>query len=460
MAGGRALRQWGQLALQVVLVLTAAGLFQVAADRANVRVDLTPKRDLSLSPITEKILAELTEPLKITAFYARGDRAPVVALLERIAVASPQVQWEAFDLDRYPERARAFDIKQYDRAALEYQGRVRVAQLLPEEYLAGGILAVVRGKSRRLGVTGGHGERKLGGDDASLGGLVAALQAENYAPEMVSLLAGPVPDGTDVLVIAGPEKDFLPLELGHLAEYLDRGGAALVLLDPAPLPKLAAFLGLLGVALRDDVIVDHDRRVLATDGLAPVIEHFRPDNPISHPQANPLQSGVVLPSARSVDVIEPMPPGVQAAGIARTGETAWSMSDAERARRGDQPSRDAGDLPGPVPVMVTVEVEPTTAGARAGRLVVIGDADFSSDAYLDLLGNRDLALNAVAWLAGEEDVLAGVRPKQVPEVDRPLSQLILTEPEARGILFLVAVVMPGIVLLCGLGVVAMRRWRG
>lgn len=460
MASGRALRQWGQLALHVVLILLAAGLFQVAADRTNVRLDLTRAKDLSLSPITEKILGELTAPLKITAFYQRGDRGPIVGLLKRLAMASPQVTWEAFDLDRYPERARSFGIKQYDHAALEYQGRTRVAQVVPEEYLAGGILAVVRGKSRRLGITGGHGERAPGGDDRSLGQLVAALEAENYAPEVVSLIAGPVPDGTDVLVIAGPEKDFLPSEMGHLAEYLQKGGAVLALLDPAPLPKLSAFLELMGVALRNDFIVDHDRRVLATDGLAAVIEQFRPDNPVSHPPTNPLQSGVVLPSARSVDVVDPAPPGIDASGIARTGDTAWSMSDPERARRGEKPSRETGDLPGPVPVMVTVEVEPTSPGARPGRLVVIGDADFSSDAYLDLLGNRDLALNAVAWLAGEEDVLAGVRPKQMAEIDRPLSQLVLTEPEARGILFLVAVVMPGIVLLTGLGVVALRRWRG
>jgi hypothetical protein len=134
--------------------------------------------------------------------------------------------------------------------------------------------------------------------------------------------------------------------------------------------------------------------------------------------------------------------------------------DAARARRGEAPSRESGDLPGPVPVIVMAEVEPTTPGAPPGRLVAIGDADFASDAYIDLLGNRDLALNAVAWLAGEEDVLAGARPKQVPEIDRPLSQLVLTEPQARGILFLVAAVMPGLVLLTGLGVVALRRWRG
>ena len=72
-------------------------------------------------------------------------------------------------------------------------------------------------------------------------------------------------------------------------------------------------------------------------------------------------------------------------------------------------------------------------GARRGRLVVVGDADFASDAYLDLLGNRDLALNAVAWLAGEEALGGRAAEADVPEIMRPLSPLVLTEPQARAI---------------------------
>ena len=84
--------------------------------------------------------------------------------------------------------------------------------------------------------------------------------------------------------------------------------------------------------------------------------------------------------------------------------------------------------------------------APRGRLVVIGDSDFATDAYLDLLGNRDIALNAVAWAGGEE-VLAGERPKDAPEVQRPLSPLVLTEAQARRLLATVAGVLPGLVLL-------------
>jgi len=130
------------------------------------------------------------------------------------------------------------------------------------------------------------------------------------------------------------------------------------------------------------------------------------------------------------------------------------MSDAERARRGEEPSKAAHDVPGPLSVMVVAEVG--GEDGKRGRLVVIGDADFASDAYLDVLGNRDVALNAVAWTAGEQ-VLAGERPKDIPEVQRPLSPLVLTEQQARRLLATVAGIVPGLVLLAGVLVVSYRR---
>jgi hypothetical protein len=68
-------------------------------------------------------------------------------------------------------------------------------------------------------------------------------------------------------------------------------------------------------------------------------------------------------------------------------------------------------------------------------------------------------MNAVAWVAGEEE-LAGVRPKKIPEILRPLSPLVLTETQARRILLAVVVVQPGLVLALGLALAARRRRRG
>jgi len=456
----RATRNWSQLALQVGLLLAGLGLLQVVADRTNRRFDLTPTRSLSLSPVTRKIVAQVTEPLRVTVFFRRQTREQYAGLLERFRVINPRVEFELYDLDRFRDRARGLGVTQYGHAAIEYAGRRVVTPAWPEEQLAGGILRAMRGKSRRLLFTSGHGERTPGGDQEGYGRLASALETENWAPGGHSLFDGRLPAETDLLVVAGPKHDFLPEELDEVARYLKTGGGVLMFLDPVPLPNLSGFLASMGIRLGDDLVVDRERPVLGTDGLAAVVELFKRGNPVSDSSANPIESGVVLPSARTVDVAGQVP-GVDAESIARTGPTAWAMAGADRARRGDEPSEAKHDVPGSASVVVMAEVGTggDGSGHRRGRLIVVGDADFASDAYLDLLGNRDLALNAVAWAGGEES-LTGARNKNVPEVIRPLSPLVLTERQARAVFLAGVVIEPGIVLLAGTTLVGLRRRRG
>jgi gliding motility-associatede transport system auxiliary component len=454
----RAVRGWSQLALQVVLLLLALGLLQLVAERTNRRFDLTPGRALSLSPLTRKLLAEVTRPLKVTVFFRRGTREQYAELLERFHATNPHIDFELYDLDRFPERGRSLGVTQYGRAAIQYEGRRVVVLASPEAELAGGILRALRGNPRRIVFTTGHGERAPSGTSESYGRLINALEAENYAPEDVSLLDGPLPPETAIVVVAGPKHDFLPLELDALAAYLKAGGGVLLLLDPGSLPNVSRFLASMGVVLGDDFVVERERRILGTDGLAAVVELFKRGNPVSDPEANPIESGVVLPSARTVDVLTQVP-GVEAESIARTTPSSWTMADPTRAQRGEEPSQAQHDVPGSASVVVMVEIGGGDGTGRRGRLVAIGDADFASDAYLDLLGNRDLALNAIAWVAGE-DVLTGARTPNVPEVMRPLSPLVLTERQARTVFIASVLIGPGLVLGFGLVVAGVRRYRG
>lgn len=458
MTAGRAVRQWGQLGLHVTLLVGALVCFQTAAERTNRRIDLTVGRELSLSRVTEQVLGELTAPVHVTVFYRRGSRGQYAPLLERLHAASAQVDAELLDLDRYPERARTLGVTRYGSAALEYQGRRAVVAALPEATLVGGLLQVVRGRVRRVVFTGGHGERTPAGGDDGYGRFVAALEVENRRVETASVSGADVPDGTDVVVVAGPRHDFLPGEVARLVAYLRGGGSVLLLLEPGALPRLGELLAGLGIRITDDFLVDRERSVIGTDGLAAIVELFKRGNPISEPGGAVIATGAVLPSARSVDVTSEVA-GVTAEAIARTAPSAWAMMGPDRARRGDTPSEAAHDVPGGAPVMVMAEVDVANGGGRRGRLVVVGDADFASDAYIDLLGNRELALNAMAWL-GEEPALAGERSAGADEVFRPLSSLVLGESQARALLVGLAVVQPGLVLLMGIVVVGLRRRRG
>ena len=240
---GRTAQGWARLAVEAALVVAACVLLQILAERTNRRLDLTPTRALSLSEPTRKVLAEVTEPLRITVFHRRGEREAFAGLLQRFHSENPHVEFALYDLDRYPERARGYGITQYGRAAVEYQGRRVVAPAQPEEALAGGILEAVRGRRRRAVFTTGHGERTPDGSPRGVGRLVAGLEEQGYTVDAVNLLDGTLPPETDLVIVAGPQHDLLPQELVVLGRHLEAGGGILLLLDPGALPSMDALPG-------------------------------------------------------------------------------------------------------------------------------------------------------------------------------------------------------------------------
>src|SRR5262249_57901422 len=145
----------------------------------------------------------------------------------------------------------------------------------------------VHGRRRRAVLTTGHGERVPSGDPQGISRFLAGLDAQGMTVDVVNLLDGPLPAETDLVIVAGPKRDFLPEELAALAGYLKGGGGMLLLLDPGGLPTMQAFLATMGIALGDNFVVDHERRVLATDGLAAVAAEFRRGHPTSGPAPKP-----------------------------------------------------------------------------------------------------------------------------------------------------------------------------
>jgi ABC-type uncharacterized transport system involved in gliding motility auxiliary subunit len=77
------------------------------------------------------------------------------------------------------------------------------------------------------------------------------------------------------------------------------------------------------------------------------------------------------------------------------------------------------------------------------RIAAFGDSDFVSNAALGVQGNKDLFLNALNWLAQQENLIA-IRPRD-PE-DR---RITLTADQQRRIFYLTVLIVPGLILLAG-----------
>jgi ABC-type uncharacterized transport system involved in gliding motility auxiliary subunit len=83
--------------------------------------------------------------------------------------------------------------------------------------------------------------------------------------------------------------------------------------------------------------------------------------------------------------------------------------------------------------------------------VVVGSSGWASNRFLDFNGNSDLALNAVNWLASDEDLIS-IRPKS-PE-DR---RITMTQRQFDFVLATSQFVLPLIVVVAGVGVWWKRR---
>ena len=85
-------------------------------------------------------------------------------------------------------------------------------------------------------------------------------------------------------------------------------------------------------------------------------------------------------------------------------------------------------------------------------MVVVGDSDFLSNAYVELSGNKDFALNIIQWLAKDDRFIAILRSEE-PEF-KPL----FLDARQRFILMGVTIgVTPAFFLLAGALCVYWRR---
>ncbi len=447
----RPLLHWTSFLLSMAAVLAVAVAVQSFSEVGRHQYDLTLRGRLSLSEYSTSVLGQLKGPLQVDFYYRRGERMRARDLLDLLATKSSHVHYELIDIDRNPLRAKQNGVRRFDRAVLLYDGRELVAPAATEEALVGGIAQILEQRRPVLYFMNDHGERttRVGHDD-QLGRAAQFLRGEGYDLLPLSLLQNPsVPVDAAAVVIAGPETDYAEREIASLESYLRGGGSVLVLADPTELPHLESWIASHGLELADDVVVDQSNRVYGSDGTNVLVPIFRERHPVSAA----LNAPAILGRARSVRTVSG---GRGAAGapvqiVARTSPESFVALGAGRTKRGPVERDPDTDRPGPVGV---IGVSSPDAG---GRLVVIGDADFASDNYVTLLGNKDLLVNVLGWLTEREAVGARVRSESAGL--GPLSPVFVSQRLSQMIFWLAVVVQPAVILFLGIGVVLRRRRR-
>jgi ABC-type uncharacterized transport system involved in gliding motility auxiliary subunit len=440
-------------ALLVVVLLAAANW--VAYKRPKTW-DLTRDRIFTLQDDTVRTLKGLKTDVKAYAVYRVDEEgyASAQELLRRYAALSPRFTFEMVDPYKSPEKAKAYGVTSEGPRILLVAGAQKAPASYPDEQgVTNALVKVTRASSRKVYFTVGHGEPDPtnASDQHGYGRVKKLLEGEGYEVATVSLLQKPeVPGDAAVVVVAGARTGFLESERKALEAYAAKGGHLGIFLEPDADFGLDPLLKGFGVEADNDIVVDVSPAAQAIGSvLAPVVFPSA-NHPISRELAG---EALVFVTSRSLVALTGAP--VTPTPLALTGREAWGETDVKGVSKG-RVKKDDGEKVGPLPVAMAAEK--STGGEKDkvsdhARLVVAGDSQFFADEYLQLGGNRDFLMNAVGWLAEQEDRIT-IRPKR-----REASQVLLTDAQATVMKFVTVDVLPVALLGLGLAVWMVRRSR-
>jgi hypothetical protein len=330
---------------------------------------------------------------------------------------------------------------------VETDGRIERAATPSEQDVTAVLARLLRPEKPILCLIQGHGE--IDPESASEDGwskAVDLLEQNGFVVRPVNLLVRPeVPGECRAVVLANARTDLGPAA-PELVRFLSGGGRALVLTDPTSTfdPNVLLRPYALGVA-RGIVVEGDDDARLPDDPLTPVVGRYRSPLPIVR-----RLPPTVFPGAQAVQVGEDrLGEGLAASEVVATTRLGYLE------RNPDEYRFDSGtDLEGPIILMGAADRSSNVGGTiTRTRVVVTGEADFSTNAYLDQAGNSTLLVRSLDWLTVDDDLVS---------VSTNLGRyrpLALSEGRIRYARLLTAGLVPLMFLLVGAMVWAVRRGR-
>lgn len=455
----RGAMQTANAVLMTALVFTLLGFVVFLSDKHGKRIDTTAARQFSLADQTVKVLQGLQDDLRITYFYNPQEQEPrFVDLLKEYAAITPKFKHELIDLDRKPELAREYSVTSYNTTVISYRGLNEKLNGTTESDLTNAIIKVTREEKKKIYFTTHHGEKDS--DSSERLGMSAAAQIikeKNYEIAKVALLdSGRVPVDCAVLVIAGPATPFLPIEVAMVKKYLKLGGALYLLLDTKT-PAFAEILSEYGITAGNDLVLDASGvgQLFGAGANMPVVMNYA-EHAITRDFGEFMTA---YPDARSLTLAQPLPQGIEATAFAQTSPNSWAEKNPVAAK-GEKLKYDANeDVRGPIALGIAAKRSASSnlgndqsgEGAADSRLVVFGDADFATNYLFEFQKNGDLFMNALSWLAEEEDLIS-IRARD-PE-DRRIS---LTGTGSRVLLLFSVVLLPLASFLAAIAIYVKRK---
>ena len=441
---GRQVKYGSSSMLLTVSFLGILVLINITSNHYYHRFDATANKLYSLSPQTLQALASITDTVEIYSFFAPNDsrQKEFENVLEEYLHRSRHLKYTAVDPDLQPTLAKQLEVSSAGTIVFVHGDRKQKIYGIQEQDITGAILRVLRSSEPKAYFVSGHQERDPESyKPEGFSTIAKAMKDEGYTVETLNLASGTaLPEDAAMIVLASPRQALSSEEESRLASYLQGGGRLFVLSDPGLEAPLATTLASYGLQWNNDVIIDLQLSLMGN--IATPLTNSYPFSAITRDMQGLT---TFFPYARSLTLLQAnLPEGVQTQPLVTSGPDAWGETDLQNANPVYEADK---DLKGPLNICATAENTESKT-----RIVACGDSEFASNDIFSTFsgsGNGDLFMNAVNWLA-EEEQLISIRPKP------PTMQTVMLTPEqGRAVQIITAVLMPLTIAIIG----AMVWWR-
>lgn len=410
--------------------------------------DWTHAKRNTLAAASVALLADIEGELTITAYVREQStevRKAIKQLVGRYQRYKPDMALSYVDPDAEPQRVRDLGIRVDGEMVVSLGSASEHVRSLREQDMSNALQRLLRSGERWLVFAEGHGERRAqGAANYDLASWVAQLESKGFKIANVNLAkSGGIPANATLLVIAGPQLDWLPGEVEHVITYLEAGGNLLWLAEPGKDAGLRPLADYLTISVDGATIIDPLARLIGIDNPTFAIVA----NYAGHMLFEGFESTTLFPQ---ITAIRPTTEESiwQRQTLWRSGEQSWL----ERGELIGNVRLDDSDEAGPLPLALALTGKRSIADSdKEQRIVVIGDGDFLANQYLGNAGNLDLGLRIVNWLSADDGLINIPSSKSA---DREL-ELSRTESALISLGFLVA--LPALLALGGIGVWWRRR---
>lgn len=357
------------------------------------RHDLSAQQINSLSQSARRALDALQGELEMTAFVPDFpvQRAQLEQLLAPYLAHSERVRLTIVDPVRDPERARTLGAARHGELQLRLGTRREVIATPNVQLIDQALNRLALQGERWIVSLKGHGETAIDDTPTGMGRFVAHAESLGYRfvnvdPRHIDGL----PENTQILLVAGPQRDYGVHTREQISQYLAAGGS-LLWLASRPLPgPLATDLG---IKRLPGIVID---AAAAAHGLE------NPDNaiisdypPALIPQTPQHHSVIKRSAALSLREGEVW----QAVGRLQSSPRSWNETGELHGRLARNP--ELGEQAGPLTLALALQKVGTDP---AQRVVIVASSHFIGNDQIGQADNKALAVGLLHWLSANDQL--------------------------------------------------------